>query len=278
MNRFKIVSPKKNVHIVEQTGEVWFHSVWWRHHTSKKGRGFFLSVRHALFRVLFLHQFGRHWAQNIGLVDPNRMNVFLFWILAGNGRIWRKSEKRGFLDGQKQANMAIFVGDPQVSLTISRGFIIFFPVRRHMSVMCLSLLTNSVGLTVKELELIPNWSFSLKSYDMKDLTFLHMLCCSVSIIQAYNIGCCWTQLVMRRVCKVNLFTVYLFLPVYRFTLQTLVMRVDRLYASNGGVTQTNRIPESLDSNRAEYQTSSRLTEYQNLWTATWWLVVGVLRQ
>ena len=66
--------------------------------------------------------------------------------------------------------MAIFVGDPQVFLTISQGSIIFF-LLQDMSVMCLSLLTNSVGLTVKELELIPNRSFSLKSYDMKDLTF-----------------------------------------------------------------------------------------------------------
>ena len=80
------------------------------------------------------------------------------------------------MDGQKQANMAIFVGDPQVSLTISQGSIIFF-LSEDMSVMCPSLLTNSVGLTVKELELIPNRSFSLKSYDMKDLTFFYI--CSV---------------------------------------------------------------------------------------------------
>ena len=57
--------------------------------------------------------------------------------------------------------MAIFVGDPQVSLTISQGSIIF-SLSEDMSVMCPSLLTNSVGLTVKELELIPNRSFSLK--------------------------------------------------------------------------------------------------------------------
>ena len=57
--------------------------------------------------------------------------------------------------------MAIFVGDPQVSLTISQGSNIFF-LSEDMSVMCPSLLTNSVGLTVKELELIPNRSFSLK--------------------------------------------------------------------------------------------------------------------
>ena len=56
-----------------------------------------------------------------------------------------------FLDGQKQANMAIFVGRLQVSLTISQGSIIFF-LLEDISVMCLSLLTNSVGLKVKELQ------------------------------------------------------------------------------------------------------------------------------
>ena len=55
------------------------------------------------------------------------------------------------MDGQKQANMAIFVSRPQVSLAISQGSIIFFPIE-DMSVMCLSLLTNSVGFKGKELE------------------------------------------------------------------------------------------------------------------------------
>ena len=114
-------------------------------HEQKRTLFFFLSVRHALFRVLFFYHFGRHWAQNIGFVDTKR-DIFLFFlILAGNGRIWRKSEKRGFLDGQKQANMAIFVARPQVSLAISQDSIIFF-LLEDMSVMCLFLLTNSVGL------------------------------------------------------------------------------------------------------------------------------------
>ena len=151
-NRFDI----KNVYIGEHTGEVWFHSVRWRHHTSKKGRCFFLSVRNARVRVLFFHQFGKPWAQNIGFVDTKRFMFLFFWISAGNGRIWRKSEKKGFLDGQKQANMAIFVPRPQVSLTISQGSIIFF-LLEDMSVMCLSLLTNTVGLKGKELEFFPNW-------------------------------------------------------------------------------------------------------------------------
>ena len=56
-----------------------------------------------------------------------------------------------FLDGQKQANVAIFVARPQVSLAISQGSIIFF-LLEHMSVMCLFLLTNSVGLKGKELQ------------------------------------------------------------------------------------------------------------------------------
>ena len=134
MNRYrKSFRLKKNVHIGEHTGEVWFHSVWWRHHTSKKGRCFFLSVRHGLFRVLFFHQFGRHWAQNIGFVDQKWIIWLFFGILAGNGRIWRKSEKRGFLDGQKQANMAIFVARPTGLPGDFSGFYYFFPVQRHVS-------------------------------------------------------------------------------------------------------------------------------------------------
>ena len=54
------------------------------------------------------------------------------------------------MDGQKQANMAIFVARPQVSLAISQGSIIFF-LLEDMSVMCLFLLTNSVGLKGEEL-------------------------------------------------------------------------------------------------------------------------------
>ena len=46
--------------------------------------------------------------------------------------------------------MAIFVSRPQVSLTISHGSIIFSLIE-DMSVMCLFLLTNYVGLKGKEL-------------------------------------------------------------------------------------------------------------------------------
>ena len=60
------------------------------------------------------------------------------------------------MDRQKQANMAIFVSHPQVSLTISQGSIIFFHIE-DMSVMCLSLLTNSVGLKGKELQMFQHW-------------------------------------------------------------------------------------------------------------------------
>ena len=64
-------------------------------------------------------------------------------------------KKEVFLDGPKQANMAMCVPRPQVSLTISQCSIIFF-LLEDMSVMCLSLLTNSVGLKGKELEFFPN--------------------------------------------------------------------------------------------------------------------------
>ena len=152
---------------------------------------FFLSVRHALFRVLFLYQFGKHWAQNIGFVDTNRIDFLWFWILAGNGRIWRKSEKKGFLDGQKQANISIFVPRPQISLTISQGSIIFF-VLKDMSVMCLSLLTNTVGLKGKELQFMGNgpflssgtifsFTYSGKGFDNLNLLWLYVKCATHSL-------------------------------------------------------------------------------------------------
>ena len=48
--------------------------------------------------------------------------------------------------------MAIFVACPQFSLPISQGSIIFF-LLEDMSVVCLSLLMNSVGLKGKELQM-----------------------------------------------------------------------------------------------------------------------------
>ena len=129
----------------------------WRHHMSKKGRCFFICPSITLFlrysSFISLEDLGRKIS---GLLTPNDLLSYFFWISAENGRIWRKSEKRGFLDGQKQANMAIFVPRPQVSLTISQCSIIFF-LLEDMSVMFLSLLTNSVGLKGKELGLFPNW-------------------------------------------------------------------------------------------------------------------------
>ena len=59
------------------------------------------------------------------------------------------------MDGQKQANMAIFVSRPQVSLTISHGFIIFFLIE-DMSVMCLFLVTKCIRLKGNELQFFEN--------------------------------------------------------------------------------------------------------------------------
>ena len=94
---------------------------------------FFLSVCHALFRVLFFRQFGRHWAQNIGFVDTKRGIFLFFLILAGNGRIWRKSEKKGFLDGQKPGEHGYFCATSTGLPGDFSGFYHFFPVRRHVS-------------------------------------------------------------------------------------------------------------------------------------------------
>ena len=53
--------------------------------------------------------------------------------------------------GKNRQTWLFFVGGPQVSLQISQGSIIFF-LLEDMSVMCLSLLTNSVGFKGKELQ------------------------------------------------------------------------------------------------------------------------------
>ena len=55
----------------------------------------------------------------------------------------------------KNRQTAIFIARPQVSLTISQGSIIFFPIE-DMSVMCLSLLTKCVRLKGKELQFFEN--------------------------------------------------------------------------------------------------------------------------
>ena len=47
--------------------------------------------------------------------------------------------------------MAIFVARPQVSLSDFSGYLLFLFLLEDMSVMCLSLLMNYVGLKGKEL-------------------------------------------------------------------------------------------------------------------------------
>ena len=54
--------------------------------------------------------------------------------------------------GKNRQTWLFFVPRPQVSLTISQGFIILF-LLEDMSVMCLSSLLNSVGLNGKELQM-----------------------------------------------------------------------------------------------------------------------------
>ena len=86
-----------------------------------------------------------------GLLTLIEWTYFCFEFWLETGEFEEKVKKEVFLDGQKQANISIFVPRPQVSLTISQGSIIFF-LLEDMSVKCLSLLTNTVGLKGKELQ------------------------------------------------------------------------------------------------------------------------------
>ena len=69
------------------------------------------------------------------------------------GEFEEKVKKEVFWMGKKKANMAIFVQVHMVSLTIFQGSIIFF-LLEDMSVMCPSLLTITVGLKGKELQMV----------------------------------------------------------------------------------------------------------------------------
>ena len=98
-----------------------------------------------------------HGCKISGLLTPST-HFLIFFNLGLKRENLKKKWERGFLDEQKQANMAIFVSRPQVSRTISQGSMIFFHTA-DISVMCISLLTNSVGLKSLELQMFQHWWF-----------------------------------------------------------------------------------------------------------------------
>ena len=138
----------------------------------------------SLLRVLFFHRFGRSWVQNIGFADT--FWTLFFWISAGNGRIWRKSKKEIFwVDKNKQT--WLFLLHAHRSLWRFLRVLLFFFLIIDMSVMCLSLVTKCVRLNGKELHFFENWWFFLNRTIWRAWLFLHMLCCSVSITQAFKV-------------------------------------------------------------------------------------------
>ena len=94
---------KKTIHIGEHTGEVWFHSVWWRHHTSKKGRCFFICPSVTLFlgysSFISLEDIGRKIS---GLLTKNGLfGYFLeFWLEMGEFE--KKVKKEVFWMGKNR--------------------------------------------------------------------------------------------------------------------------------------------------------------------------------
>ena len=124
-------------------------------HLQKTTLFLFLSVRRGQLRVLPVNQLAQSGVQNIGFVHTSRRFFYFFKFRLETGEFKEKVKKRHFLEGQKQANMAIFVARPQVSLAISQGSFIFFLIE-DMSVMCLSLVTKCVRLKGNELQFLEN--------------------------------------------------------------------------------------------------------------------------
>ena len=94
-----------------------------------------------------------HGREISGLLTPIDRRSFFSEFRLEMGEFEEKVKKEVFWMAKKRANFAIFCPRPQVSLTISQGSIIFF-LLEDMSVMCPSLLTNTVGLKGKELQMV----------------------------------------------------------------------------------------------------------------------------
>ena len=124
-------------------------------HEQKRTLFFYLSVRHAHFKVLFFHQFGRPWAQNIGLLTPT-IYFLIFLNFGWKRENLKKKWKKRFFGWAKTGKHGYFCTTP-TGLPDDFSWFYYFFLLEDMSVMCLSLLTNSVGLKGKELEFFPNW-------------------------------------------------------------------------------------------------------------------------
>ena len=104
-----------------QTGRVVTFGKVTSSHQHKTTLFFYLSVQRGQFKVLPVDQLAQSGVQNIGFVHTSR-RFFLFFEFQLETGEFKEREKRCFLEGQKQANMAIFVARPQVSLAVSQGF------------------------------------------------------------------------------------------------------------------------------------------------------------
>ena len=134
MNRFKKSFPqKKRSHRGTHGRSLISFGLMTSSHEQKRTMFFYLSVRHALFRVLFLHQFGRHWAQNIGFVDTNRMNVIFVLNFGWKRENLKKKWKKRFFGWAKTGKYFYFCTTPTGLPDDFSGFYYFFSVRRHVS-------------------------------------------------------------------------------------------------------------------------------------------------
>ena len=61
-----------------------------------------MSVRHARVRVLFFHQFGRPWVQNIGFADTIYSLFYFFEFRLETGEFEEKVKKEVFWMGKNR--------------------------------------------------------------------------------------------------------------------------------------------------------------------------------
>ena len=130
MNHLEKLFDRKNVHIGEHMGRS-LAPFGLMPSSREQKRRCFLSVRNARVRVLFLHQFGRPWVQNIGFVDTfDRLFYFLNFGLKRENL--KKKGKKSFWMG-KNSKHGYFCVTPTGLPDNFSGFYYLFPVRRHAS-------------------------------------------------------------------------------------------------------------------------------------------------
>ena len=148
----KIVSLKKTLTQIRHRWDGSWHSVRWHHHTNKKRLCFFIcpseGANLGYFPTISWHNLGCKILGLFTFLDV----FFIFWNFDSKRENLKKKWKKTCFGSAKKGKHGYFCRSPTGFPGDFSGFYYFFLIG-DMSVMCLFLLTNYVGLKDKELQM-----------------------------------------------------------------------------------------------------------------------------